>query len=113
MPITIQPQLKYYVDRIKKIYGDHLKAVILYGSYARGDFQSDSDVDIMILVNLTELELKTYRHQLSDMTYDFNEEYDLDIKPIAKSEAYFRKWVSAYPFYKNVNEEGGLLYGAA
>lgn len=29
-------------------------SVILYGSYARGDYTSDSDVDIMILVNLSE-----------------------------------------------------------
>ena len=113
MPVTMQLQLERYVDGIKRIYGNRLKAVILYGSYARGDFRSDSDVDIMILVNLTDMELKGYRHQLSEMTYDFNEEYDLDVKPIAKSDAHFQKWVSSYPFYKNVKEEGVLLYGAA
>ena len=76
-----------------RIYGKHLKAVILYGSYARGDFRADSDVDIMILVDLTDAELKAYRHQLSDMTYDFNEKYDLDVKPIAKNDDHFHRWV--------------------
>ena len=113
MPVIMQSQLERYVDEIKKIYGNHLKAVILYGSYSRGDFRADSDVDIMILVDLTDMELKRYRHQLSEMTYDFNEEYDLDVKPIAKSNEHFQKWVSAYPFYKNVKKEGVLLYGAA
>ena len=58
MPVIMQSQLERYVDEIKKIYGNHLKAVILYGSYARGDFRADSDVDIMILVDLTDMELK-------------------------------------------------------
>lgn len=113
MPATMQSQLERYVEEIKKIYGVHLKAVILYGSYARGDYRVDSDVDIMILVDLTDQELKEHRHELSDMTYDFNEEYDLDVKPIAKSDDHFHKWVAAYPFYKNVKEEGVILYGAA
>ena len=57
--------------------------VILYGSYARGDYQDDSDIDIMIL---------------------------LDIKPIAKSEEHFYHWVAAYSFYSNIDSEGIRLY---
>lgn len=33
-----------------RIYGDRLKAVYLYGSYARGDYRPGSDVDVMILL---------------------------------------------------------------
>jgi hypothetical protein len=40
-------------------------------------------------------------------------EYDTDIKPIAKSEAHFQKWIINYPFYANINKEGVVLYGAA
>lgn len=53
-----------------------------------------------------------YRHQLSDMTYDFNLEHDLDIEPIAKSEEHFNQWVDHYPFYSNIRKEGVTLYGA-
>ena len=44
------------------------------------------------------------------MTYDFNMDNDLDIKPIAKSEAHFNKWVVNYAFYSNVHKEGVILY---
>ena len=52
MPQTMSNLIQEYVTAIRKIYGTHLKQVILYGSYARGDFKADSDVDIMLLVDL-------------------------------------------------------------
>lgn len=113
MPATIQSLLKRYTEELEKIYGVHLKSVILYGSYARGDYNEDSDIDIMILLDLTDLDIKTYRHELSGLTYDFNMDYNLDIKPIAKNEEHFKKWMDAYPFYENVNKEGVKLFDAA
>ena len=113
MPKVMYDLIKQYVEKIKKIYGSHVKQIILYGSYARGDFRPDSDVDIMILVDISDLELKSYGEQLSYMTYDFNLDNDIDIKPIAKSEELFNKWVVNYPFYSNIHREGVILYGAA
>jgi predicted nucleotidyltransferase len=103
----------YYVEEIKKVYGKHLRKVILFGSYARGDFNADSDIDIMILLDISDLEIKDYFEQLISVTYDFNMDYDTDIKPIVKNEGHFQKWVVNYPFYANVNREGVVLYGAA
>lgn len=113
MPVLIRNLIESYVTGLKNIYGTHLRQVILYGSYARGDFREDSDIDIMILLDMSDEELKVYRHQLSEFTFDFNMEHDLDIKPYAKSEAHFNKWVLNYPFYSNVRKEGVNLYGEA
>lgn len=113
MPKVVQDLIKQYVEEVRKIYGVHVRQIILYGSYARGDFRPDSDVDIMILVDMSDLELKAYAQQLSYITYDFNMDYDLDIKPIAKSEALFNKWIVNYLFYSNIHKEGVVLYGAA
>lgn len=113
MSVMINILLGQYVEEIRKIYGKKLKSVILYGSYARGDFKPDSDIDIMILVDSTEMEIEELGKQLSWCTYDFNEEHDTDIKPIAKSDTHFRKWLGVSPFYTNVQKEGVQLYGTA
>ena len=38
--------------------GSKLTKVIVYGSYARGDYNSSSDVDVMILVKMSDNEIK-------------------------------------------------------
>lgn len=102
MPVSMKTLLEQYTKILQKIYGKHLKSVILYGSYARGDYREDSDIDI-----------KQYRHELAGETFDFNMDHDLDIKPIAKSEKHFLNWVDVYPFYANVKKEGVKLFDAA
>ena len=113
MPDMIHNIVYQFAKQLREIYGDELKKDVVYGSYARGDFRSDLDVDIMILLDLSDLELKAYGQQLSYMTYDFNMDHDLDIKPIAKSEKHFLNWVDVYPFYANVKKEGVKLFDAA
>lgn len=104
--------LKRYVDDVHNIYGEQLKAVILYGSYARGDFGQDSDIDIMILVDLSDDEIRSKGHTLSDITFDYNFDNELEIMPIVKNQEHFYKWIRAYPFYNNIKNEGVELYAA-
>ena len=113
MSKRMESLMEQYIAAIRMIYGDHLRKVVLYGSYARGDFRPDSDVDILILTDISAMELKAYSQQLAYMTYDFNMDNDLDIKPIAKSEAHYSKWRDNYPFYANIHKEGVILYGTA
>jgi predicted nucleotidyltransferase len=113
MPQTMQSLLSEYLSAVKNIYGKHLKSVILYGSYARGDYNAESDVDIMILVDLHESEMDQYSDELSELGFEYNVEHDIWMMPVVKNIEHFRHWVSAYPFYKNVQKEGVILYEAA
>ena len=60
MPQMIHTLLTQYLSEVQKIYGAHLKSVILYGSYARGDYSKDSDIDVMILVKIPEDKIRDY-----------------------------------------------------
>ena len=112
MPQNLNVILKKYVKDIQQLYGNKLKTVLLYGSYARGDFRADSDIDIMILVDLSEQEILKKGHVLSDITFDYNFNDDLKIMPIVKNLDHFNKWLRAYPFYYNVKREWIELYAA-
>ena len=113
MPQTINVLLEKCLLEIKKIYGSHLKSVILYGSYARGDYTPDSDIDIMILVDLNQDKIDEYSDEISELIYEYNVDYNIWMMPVVKNEEHFMKWVEAYPFYTNVQREGVILYEAA
>lgn len=108
----MQNLLLQYVKEVQGIYGRELKAVILYGSYARGDFHTSSDIDIMILVNADESDIKEKGRMLSDVTFDFNLDHDMLIMPIVKNVSHFQYWLQADLFYKNIKNEGIELYRA-
>ncbi len=112
MTQSMSEMLQRYVSGLMQIYGNNLKAVILYGSYARGDFREDSDIDIMILVDLSDEEIHKRGRALSDLTFDYNFDHDLMIMPIVKNKEHFEKWLHAYPFYNNISREGVELYAA-
>ena len=38
MPKKIHDLIDQYVEEVKRIYGSHIYQIILYGSYARGNY---------------------------------------------------------------------------
>lgn len=48
LPLSIQAALNQVKQALTSIYGERLSGIYLYGSYARGDFREDSDVDLLI-----------------------------------------------------------------
>lgn len=109
MLLNIQKLLKLYRQQLGDISENHIKKVILYGSYARGDVKQDSDINIMILVDLADADMKQLENRIFDATYDFNYEYDTDIKPFVQNENHFNYWKNAYMFYNNVEKEGVII----
>ena len=105
MPV-IDALLGQYVKEIGEIYGEHLKSVILYGSYARGDFHKDSDLDIMILADVAPEEISYYADKVYDITYDFEMEHNLEINPNVQSQQIYNQWKKVYPFFMNIEKDG-------
>lgn len=99
-------------DMLQKVYQDRLKAVILYGSVARGTATDESDVDIMVLIDGTDQELRTFEDKLSDVSTDISIKYFKVFSIIDVSYQEYMTWMKISPFYRNVSEEGVVLYAA-
>lgn len=100
-----------FSQQVKKVLGDKLTKVILYGSYARGDYRENSDIDIMVLTTLTDDEIGKIETGIFDFAFDFLMDYGVDISVIIKNEEHFNYWLGALPFYDNVQREGVVLNG--
>ena len=93
----------------KEVFGDKLHSVILYGSYARGDYDDESDIDIMILVDIPCEELWLYKKPILHLASDLGLEYDILVSPFIKDTETFDKYFDVMPFYQNVQGEGVLI----
>ena len=100
-----------FARKVRKILGKNLKQVILYGSYARGDYTEDSDIDIMVLTTLTDKEIEQIETEIYDLAFDYLMDYGVDISVVIKNEEQFNYWLGALPFYDNVRKEGMVLNG--
>ena len=71
MPVHISDVMQEFAKSVRKILGNSLDSVIVYGSYARGDYSEFSDIDVMLLVSLGEEGIKKISDQISDLAFDF------------------------------------------
>ena len=109
---NIRKLLAELADLLCQIYGDKLRTVILYGSVARGTQTNDSDIDIMVLVDGNNDELRQYDKKLSDVSTDISLKYLKVLSVVDVSYQEYLDWMHISPFYKNVSEEGVILYAA-
>lgn len=109
---NVRKMLAELAESLKHIYGKKLKTVVLYGSVARGTQTDDSDIDILILIDGNNDELRQYDDKLSDVSTDFSLKYLKVLSVIDISYQEYEEWRNLSPFYKNVSEEGVILYAA-
>ncbi|CQR74448.1 Nucleotidyltransferase domain protein [Sporomusa ovata DSM 2662] len=104
--------MKEIVASMKIIFDENLRQVLLFGSYARGDQEEYSDMDVMVLVNLTDEEVKKYNDAIIDLMSDILLKYGVLPTIIGKNYDHFYHWVPYLPFYRNVRA-GGIEYYAS
>ena len=111
IPSKTMKLITKFTTKAYELLGDRIKKVILYGSYARGDFNENSDIDIMILTDLTDEEIIDYRDRISDIAFDieFDNQFNITFSPLIKNIDKFNYWLETLPFYMNVQKEGVVL----
>jgi len=96
----------------KEVLGDKLEKIILFGSYARSDYDEESDIDIMILSDIALEEANEVRRKIHAQTGDLDMEYDVIVSLRMACSDIFREYKDITGFYKNVQKDGVELYAA-
>ena len=107
----LQTILKKVTSASVQLYGKRLNKIILYGSYARGDYTDESDIDIMIVLNCGPDEIKKLRKQTAEMTSDISLEQEVLLSVLLRDKKHFEDNLDFLPFYKNILKEGVMVYG--
>lgn len=103
-------QLNRIMERMKEyylsIYGTNVVTIVLYGSYARGDFDEESDIDIVAIVKGKRAELQQKLKQIWDLSADLGLENDVVVSPMVIPYDEFMKYKESLPYYRKIEKEG-------
>ena len=94
--------LRELKEALYEIYGENLRGLYLYGSYANGEEDAESDVDVAIVLK----DFSDYWEEVqrtSQVISELSLKYDMSISPIRVREADWAQEDS--PFLKSVRKE--------
>ena len=94
------------VAAYRKAYGDDIEAIYLYGSYARGDYDEDSDIDFAAIVKDDPIGISKKRDQVWTDTNEMDLELDVITSPMVISSKIFNTYKNEGGYYGNIFKEG-------
>ena len=106
MSDTLHDILTKAVSEYRSIFGSALVQVILYGSYARGDYDSESDIDIVALVRCDRETISDKTNALGKLSSDLDLMYGIMVSPSAIPFDEYLKYQNDLPYYANIAKEG-------
>ena len=105
-------QITFEIEQeLCKIFGSKLQRIILYGSYARGDYDNESDIDLMVLADLKNDDMSVYRKKVNRVASKVGLKHDIMVTIVLKDIQFFNAHTTIVPFYRNVVKEGVSVYG--
>lgn len=90
----------------RSVYGNDVVAIYLYGSYAREDFDHESDIDITAIVKGNRMDLQNKLKQVWNISADIGFENDVVVSPTVIPFDEFEEYKQTLPFYMNIRKEG-------
>ena len=106
LPPTVLQAINDLKSSLQEIYGDRLQGLYLYGSYARGDFREDSDVDLLVAL-AGEVNSCRESDRISALVSDLCRRHEVLLAVLPAPAAWLDSRKS--PLYERVRREGAPL----
>jgi len=95
--------VKELIEGLKKLYGDNLSKVILYGSKARGDSEPDSDIDLLVVLKNMRSSYEEI-DRIGEIRASICLKYNVVISVIPRNEERFNDSYKTIFIYNVINE---------
>jgi predicted nucleotidyltransferase len=96
--------LDIFVKKLKNQLGGKVVKIILFGSYARGEAGPESDIDLLVVGDVS-------LDDVMDISYPLLLEYGVYVSPKVMTINHYNFLdQGGYGFLKNVKREGRVLY---
>ena len=93
----------------RSIYNKDLCEIYLYGSYARSDYDSESDIDVVAVVKGDRNQLQNQLKQIWEIVSDLELDYEVVISPTVIPYNEFENYKEILPYYRNIVQEGHIM----
>jgi predicted nucleotidyltransferase len=103
MGAQVKQVISELVRRTQSLYGDRLKRILVYGSYARNEATAESDIDLAVVLAGDVVPGKEIDRMI-DVITDINLEYGVLLSVYPVSEENYRNVNS--PLLINIRREG-------
>ena len=91
---------------LKPLFPQGAMEAILFGSYARGEADAESDIDVMVLVDSPRQDISQKTWEISSVAADLLLRQGVMVSPIVENRRYFQDNVNLLPLYQNIAREG-------
>lgn len=101
--------LQALVERLQQRYGDNLLRVALFGSKARGDFDDESDLDVLVVVR--ERDYWSCWREIADLSTRLLLETGVNVSAVVRDAERYQWWMVHHaPIYNAIQRDGIELW---
>lgn len=105
-PANIAMAVISYREKVRGLLADKLDSIYLFGSVARGDYTPVSDIDIMLILDMTDDEIRKMRSELTKIGSDLGLDYNVLFNKFTANKNEFEINQDIRPLYINIIKEG-------
>lgn len=99
--------LNEFINNVRTKYGDRIERIILFGSYARGDYRKESDIDVLVIWKGDEFEGWNFlEREAVEVLFKYG--CIISLKIFSPNEFSAMKELD-FPFIRNISQEGVVV----